>query len=162
MDGRICTAAPLALANQLPLPRLSKSAVLGLPCKRRSIRTRPLPLPANQPKLTVRISLTGTLDIIRYPPGCLYSFSRCHHINNITYSDFAARGEHFSCWLIDWQYVIDCVNGMKQQQWMNQALQDANFTFYIFQFCSKRFKNPFTMIYSCYKPLHKTSASVND
>ena len=26
-------AAPLALANQLPLPRLSKRAVHGLPCK---------------------------------------------------------------------------------------------------------------------------------
>jgi len=28
----ICAAAPLAFANQLPLPRLSKRAVLGLPC----------------------------------------------------------------------------------------------------------------------------------
>jgi len=29
MDGRICTAAPLALANQLPLARLLKCAILG-------------------------------------------------------------------------------------------------------------------------------------
>ena len=28
MDGRICTAAPLALANQLPLTRLYSAAVL--------------------------------------------------------------------------------------------------------------------------------------
>ena len=32
-DSRICAAAPLALANQLPLLRLSKRAVLGLPFK---------------------------------------------------------------------------------------------------------------------------------
>jgi len=32
-DGRICAAAPLALANQLPLPRLSKRAVHDLSCK---------------------------------------------------------------------------------------------------------------------------------
>ena len=32
-DSRICAAAPLALANQLPLPRLSKRVVHGLPCK---------------------------------------------------------------------------------------------------------------------------------
>jgi len=44
MDGRIFAAAPLALVNQLPLPRLSKRAVLGLPCKWRYMRTRPLPL----------------------------------------------------------------------------------------------------------------------
>jgi len=31
-DDRICAAAPLALANQLPLLRLSKRAVLSLPC----------------------------------------------------------------------------------------------------------------------------------
>jgi len=43
MDGRICAAAPLVLANKLPLPRLSKRAVLGLPCKQRYMRTRPLP-----------------------------------------------------------------------------------------------------------------------
>jgi len=32
-DGRICAEAPLALANQLPLPKLLKSAVHGLPRK---------------------------------------------------------------------------------------------------------------------------------
>jgi len=32
MDGRICAAAPLALTSQLPLPRLSKRTVHGLPC----------------------------------------------------------------------------------------------------------------------------------
>ena len=31
VDGRICVAALLVLANQLPLPRLLKRAVLGLP-----------------------------------------------------------------------------------------------------------------------------------
>ena len=34
---RCAAAAPLALANQLPLPRLSKHAVLGLPCKYKNL-----------------------------------------------------------------------------------------------------------------------------
>ena len=43
-DGRICAAALLALANQLPLLRLLKCTFLGLLRKEHYIRTRPLPL----------------------------------------------------------------------------------------------------------------------
>jgi len=42
----VCAAAPLALANQLPLPRLYCTArMVRLSRKQRYIRIRPLPLP---------------------------------------------------------------------------------------------------------------------
>ena len=40
---KFVTLFSYVVANQLPLPRLSKRAVLGLPCKECYIRTRPLP-----------------------------------------------------------------------------------------------------------------------
>ena len=41
----VCAAAPLALANQLPLPRLYSALVRSLR-KLRYVRIRPLPLPS--------------------------------------------------------------------------------------------------------------------
>jgi len=45
MDGRICSAAPLALAKQLPLPTLLSALFLVYHASRAIMRTRPLPVP---------------------------------------------------------------------------------------------------------------------
>jgi len=57
MDARIYAAAPLALANQLPLSTLS---VLGLPCKKHYIRTRPLPLSHTDQQLNICLMSKST------------------------------------------------------------------------------------------------------